>query len=410
MAQEHQEYIQQKVNPILENLVTQLLLERPEHLAPFMIRWLSDNTKTPAAAALTEGVAELERLKAELEKVQEEVNQLEAEAGAKEAAPVEAEGNPAKVEDSDSEEEAEGEEFQPPPSSYMKRGPRASVSAEAYGMWNQRNNDYTAPVYPKTEEQRERIRGVLQQSFLFSSMEPKEIGILIDAMQERTVEAGTRLIDQGEDGNELFVVEEGLMNCFKRSAEGEEHLVKSCGAGDAFGELALLYNCPRAASVMASERSVLWQLEREVFNHIVKDAASKRRERYEDFLKSVPLLQTMDAYERSTLCDALQALIFIKGNLVVKQGDIGDRFFIVEEGTCLASKVYVEGTPAQEVMKYESGDYFGELSLLMNEPRAASVVITSDTCKLLTLSRKTFMVLLGPLKDILQRNAAAKYR
>lgn len=81
MAQEHQEYIQQKVNPILENLVTQLLLERPENLAPFMIKWLSEHAKTPAAAAFTEGVNELSAMKAELEKLQEEVRSLEGEAG-----------------------------------------------------------------------------------------------------------------------------------------------------------------------------------------------------------------------------------------------------------------------------------------------------------------------------------------
>mmetsp|Transcript_47513 Transcript_47513/g.99022 ORF Transcript_47513/g.99022 Transcript_47513/m.99022 type:complete len:162 (+) Transcript_47513:46-531(+) len=79
MAQESQEYIQQKVNPILENLVTQLLLERPEQLAPFMIKWLSQNSKTPAAAALTEGVNVLSELKLEMEKLQEEVRELEAQ-------------------------------------------------------------------------------------------------------------------------------------------------------------------------------------------------------------------------------------------------------------------------------------------------------------------------------------------
>ncbi|CAE7814401.1 nsa2 [Symbiodinium sp. CCMP2592] len=79
MAQEPQEYIQQKVNPILENLVTQLLLERPEQLAPFMIKWLSQNSKTPAAAALTEGVNVLSELKLEMEKLQEEVRELEAQ-------------------------------------------------------------------------------------------------------------------------------------------------------------------------------------------------------------------------------------------------------------------------------------------------------------------------------------------
>ena len=55
-------------------------------------------------------------------------------------------------------------------------------------------------------------------------------------------------------------------------------------AGDVFGELALLYNCPRAASVEATEDSVVWQLDRETFSHIVRDASAKRREAFMDFL------------------------------------------------------------------------------------------------------------------------------
>ena len=58
-----------------------------------------------------------------------------------------------------------------------------------------------------------------------------------------------------------------------------------------FGELALLYNTTRAANVLALESCVLWQLDRETFNAIVKDAAAKKRERNEAFLKSVTILQ-----------------------------------------------------------------------------------------------------------------------
>ena len=53
---------------------------------------------------------------------------------------------------------------------------------------------------------------------------------------------------------------------------------------------------------------------------------------------------------------------------------------------------------------YKSGDYFGELALLKDEPRAASIIAKTD-CKLLTLDRMAFKRLLGPLEDLLQRNS-----
>ena len=69
--------------------------------------------------------------------------------------------------------------------------------------------------------------------------------------------------------------------------------------GDSFGELALLYNCPRAASIIAKTQCTLWGLDRQTFNHIVKDAAAKKREKYEAFLSKVEILKEMQPYERA---------------------------------------------------------------------------------------------------------------
>ena len=66
--------------------------------------------------------------------------------------------------------------------------------------------------------------------------------------------------------------------------------MKEYKAGEAFGELALLYNCPRAATITAKTEANLWSLDRQTFNHIVKDAAAKKRDKYEEFLKNVKIL------------------------------------------------------------------------------------------------------------------------
>eukprot|EP00928_Gymnodinium_smaydae_P004155 TRINITY_DN11444_c0_g2_i1.p1 TRINITY_DN11444_c0_g2~~TRINITY_DN11444_c0_g2_i1.p1 ORF type:complete len:450 (+),score=125.20 TRINITY_DN11444_c0_g2_i1:106-1350(+) len=410
MAQEHQEYIQQKVNPILENMVTQLLLERPENMTSFMVKWLSEYSKIPLSAVASEGVNTLADLKSELAALQKEVSDLELDVaiGSGDAAVV----TSSKARDDSEAEEEDDEEGpdiddMPLPAAYLSRGPRTSVSAEAYGVWNKKG-DWTPPVYPKTDEQKAKIREVLNQSFLFSCLDAQDINVLIDAMQAKAVEAGTRLIEQGEDGDCLYVVEEGQMDCYKRQPNGEEKLVKECKVGDAFGELALLYNCPRAASVVASTTCSLMQLDRDSFNNIVKDAASKRRERYEDFLRSVPVLQSMDDYERKAMCDALNSEKVEAGTVIVQQGEPGDKFYILEDGKAVAHKVYVAGTSAKEVMRYGSGDYFGELALLRDESRAATVTAVTD-CKLLSFSRKSFKALLGPLEDMLTRNATERY-
>jgi cAMP-dependent protein kinase regulator len=65
---------------------------------------------------------------------------------------------------------------------------------------------------------------------------------------------------------------------------------------------------------VAKTEVALWQLDRNTFNHIVKDAAQNKRDRYEDFLASVPILQSMDHYERSKIADSIKEHAFEAGS------------------------------------------------------------------------------------------------
>ena len=125
-------------------------------------------------------------------------------------------------------------------------------------------------------------------------------------MDERKVNTGEYVIKEGEDGDCLYIIESGKYKCTKVfKGQSQPTFLKTYEPGDSFGELALLYNAPWAATIQAEEPGLLYVLDRGTFNHIVKDAAAKKRERYEDFLSKVKLLKTMDNYERSKLADAL---------------------------------------------------------------------------------------------------------
>jgi cAMP-dependent protein kinase regulator len=87
---------------------------------------------------------------------------------------------------------------------------------------------------------------------------------------------------------------------------------------------------------------------------------------YEDFLKKVPLLSSMDAYERLAIADAFIKENFKKGDHVINEGEVGNVLYFVYEGTADASKK-IEGHD-KVVMSYKEGDYFGERALLKKEP------------------------------------------
>ena len=196
---------------------------------------------------------------------------------------------------------------------------------------------------------------------------------------------GDTVIRQGDDGDNLYVVDSGELDCYKKfSGSDEDKHLKIYKPGEAFGELALLYNAPRAATIIAKSDAITFALDRECFNHIVKDAAAKKREKYEHFLTTIELLDQMDPYERSKIADALKPMKVKNGETVVTevldlliiQGERGDTFYMIESGHAIATKTLSIGEAPVEVLKYKEGDYFGELSLLRDTPRAANIIAT----------------------------------
>lgn len=175
--------------------------------------------------------------------------------------------------------------------------------------------------------------------------------------------------------------------------------VSTIEAGGSFGELALMYNAPRAATVVSAEsQCTLWAVERVTFRRILLESTFARRRLYEDFLEGVPLLHTLTPYERSKIADALETVKFPAGHAIIKEGDAADSFYILESGEADAFK---DGTP-ESVKHYKKGDYFGELALLNDAPRAASVVSKTDV-KVATLGKNAFARLLGPVEGIMRR-------
>lgn len=96
----------------------------------------------------------------------------------------------------------------------QKKGPRVSVSAEVFGTWNQKK-DFQAPKYAKTEQVREALKKRLEQAFMFSCLNPEELSIVLDAMQNVKKTAGELIIKEGDDGDNLYVVESGTLTCTK---------------------------------------------------------------------------------------------------------------------------------------------------------------------------------------------------
>jgi cAMP-dependent protein kinase regulator len=119
---------------------------------------------------------------------------------------------------------------------------------------------------------------------------------------------------------------------------------------------------------------------------------------YEHFLEEVPLLSTLTPYERSKIADALETEKFPAGHAIIREGDPGHEFYLLVSGEAAAYKSGVE----EPVKQYKKGDFFGELALLNDAPRAASVVSQTEV-KVVRLGKSAFQRLLGPVESIMRR-------
>jgi len=254
----------------------------------------------------------------------------------------------------------------------------------------------------KSAAQIERIQAATRSSILFSGLDRSQQEEIIDAMSELPVKAGTTVISQGEPGDFFYIVERGVFDVYRDETKVFEYVEKG-----SFGELALMYMQPRAASVKARSDGCLWRTDRETFRHIVIASTAKKRALLEQALESVPLLANLCKQERAHVADALETVTYRKGDFVIRQGEVGDSMHFVLSGEAKATQTpqnFANLRSAIEVGRIREGDYFGERALLTREPRAANIVVTSDELQVALMDLSAFERLLGSVKDIMTRH------
>ncbi|PNI80761.1 PRKAR2A isoform 6, partial [Pan troglodytes] len=152
-------------------------------------------------------------------------------------------------------------------------------------------------IHPKTDEQRCRLQEACKDILLFKNLDQEQLSQVLDAMFERIVKADEHVIDQGDDGDNFYVIERGTYDILVT----KDDQTRSVGQYDnrgSFGELALMYNTPRAATIVATSEGSLWGLDRVTFRRIIVKNNAKKRKMFESFIESVPLLKSLEDGQR----------------------------------------------------------------------------------------------------------------
>jgi len=286
---------------------------------------------------------------------------------------------------------------------------------------------YKLPVHVKSKEECARIKAAVRANFLFRHLNEEQLDKAVQAMETIDVKAGDTIIRQFDEGDRFYIADFGEYdvevavpktkpnpdpNGQPIPIEGEFEPPRKVfsydskhGSNPCFGELALMYSKPRAATVKAKTDGRLWALERNAFRTILMKTPARR---LIQVLKKVEVLKPLNRTDLQRMADLMTEEKYEDGQHIVKQGETGDAFYIITEGTCIVTRSEVLGvTEPTKVMDLTEYMYFGERALLHDLPRAANVICVGPV-KVLSIHRRDFEEVVGKIADLVDRDRALR--
>ncbi|XP_068043762.1 cGMP-dependent protein kinase 2 isoform X4 [Anomalospiza imberbis] len=292
--------------------------------------------------------------------------------------------------------------LQPSPfkvSADRRRGAKEGVSAEPTtglcDLSRQTMFSLEKATVRKDSSEKKLITEALNKNQFLKRLEPHQTRDMVECMYERTFQQGSYVIRQGEPGNHIFVLKEGSLEVFQQNK-----LLSSIPVWTAFGELAILYNCTRTASVKAITNVKTWALDREVFQNIMRVTAQTRQEQYRNFLRSVSLLKNLPEDKLTKIMDCLEVEYYDKGDYVIREGEEGNTFFIIAKGKVIVTQSTTDHSQPQVIKNLHKGDYFGEKALISDDVRSANVIADEYNVECLVIDRETFNQTVGTYEEL----------
>ncbi|XP_059221364.1 cGMP-dependent protein kinase, isozyme 2 forms cD4/T1/T3A/T3B isoform X3 [Stomoxys calcitrans] len=252
---------------------------------------------------------------------------------------------------------------------------------------------------PKSSKSRELIKSAILDNDFMKNLDITQIREIVDCMYPVKYAAKSLIIKEGDVGKIVYVMEDGRVEV---SREGK--YLSTLSGAKVLGELAILYNCQRTATITAITECKLWAIERQCFQTIMMRTGLIRQAEYTDFLKSVPIFKNLQEDTLIKISDVLEETHYQQGDYIVRQGARGDTFFIISKGQV---KVTIKQPNTQEekfIRILTKGDFFGEKALQGDDLRTANIICDSpDGVTCLVIDRETFNQLISNLDEIKHR-------
>ncbi|XP_068745204.1 cGMP-dependent protein kinase 1-like isoform X1 [Montipora capricornis] len=253
--------------------------------------------------------------------------------------------------------------------------------------------------HPKDFRSKELIKDAINENDFLKNLDSAQVREIVDCMYPKNYFMSDIIVHEGDIGHALYVIAEGRLEVTK---DGE--FLGEMSGGTVFGELAILYNCKRTATVKAMDNARLWIIDRSVFQMIMMRTGMMRHSAHVTFLKSVPLLKNLSDQEFSKLGDVLEEEYYHGDDFVIREGERGDTFYIINKGSVIVTQKVAGYDEPQEIRRLQRGDYFGEKALLSEDRRTANVIAEPPGVECLVVERTAFKALIGNLDELTKKD------
>ncbi|CAJ1942794.1 unnamed protein product [Cylindrotheca closterium] len=235
------------------------------------------------------------------------------------------------------------------------------------------SSEFVPPVFAKSDEEVTAIQSRIVGSIFFNDLAEQEERVLIDAFEPVTMAEGDIVIREGDKGDYFYVILEGKVTFLVK----EKIVGDSKGGSQCFGELALLYTSPRAATVRCdSSPTKMFRVDQKTFRSLLQKQSQAKESEKMGLLRSIDFFTDIDdRRDLKRLSAAMKPRAISPGDQLTKAGIPLDVFYIVVEGELEVTNVTF-GTTRFEDVKVTKGSYFGERVLSSDEPISANITVT----------------------------------
>lgn len=254
-------------------------------------------------------------------------------------------------------------------------------------------------VYQKSQQTKLLIKQAIHDNDFLKNLNESQIEEITLCMFPVSHARDSIIIKEGDVGSVVYVMEQGKVEVSKDG----KLLSYIQRPGSVFGELAILYNCTRTATIRAITDCKLWAIERLCFQSIMMKSGLIRQRDYIEFLKTVPTFQNVPMETLSKITGALEETTYKKGAYIIRQGGRGDTFFIISHGQVKVT-VDVQDDRNQQLIEktvryLKRGDYFGEKALLGEDVRTANIIAEDDNVVCLVIDRECFQQFISKIVE-----------